>query len=204
MKNKLPSILLILGMSFPSFGQYSAPSDNKDRHELMIGLGFNAKNKFLTPNFGYTSLNLFKAEKINWSINFEGFKPIAFVLSEVNRLNFNTGYKFGNSKFSTRPRIGFSIYFDRTDINDVGSGLYFVPTIGNLTKYQLKKFIFEVDQFLSIYSDGIWLELFPAIGYKITPFLLPKIGVNNIIAITYKGNSGFGFYPYFKLVWLVK
>ena len=155
MKNKLFSVLFIIGISFNSFGQDTTLSDKKDRNELIVGVGFNATNKFLTPNFGYTSPNLFKSEKINWSINFEGFKPFAFVLSEVNRLNFNSGYKFGNTKFNTRPKIGFSIYFDRTDINDSGSGFYFVPTIGNLTKYRIKNFVFEVDQFLSIYSDGI-------------------------------------------------
>lgn len=200
MKNRIIIIAALI-----VFGSNAQDSTNVLRNnELIVGSGINTSYGYLTPNLIYNTPGFFRGNKVSLSFNYEGFRPAKFILSEVNRLNSSARFKFEKGKFTTLPEIGFTWFFDITDASNNTAGMSLAPSIGNLSFFKLNKLHLYLDQGVTFFTDGLWLELFPLVGYRFAPYFEPQLGMNMIFATTYSGVSDFAPYPYLKLAWYLK
>ncbi len=181
-------------------GRTDSARVNFGGREAGMGAALNLKYGYPVASLNYLGRRGFWHNTIRMRYEFEGYRITRFILPEYNRLLVQADYRIplpdrGRYRHHLLPRGGLLLTFDIYDENSPAKWFRYAPVIGMDYEGRLNRLRVHLANTVSLFSDGFWYELKPGISFRTYKSLFLKLNINIIMAYTYNGNSGAGFFP---------
>ncbi len=184
------------------------------RTVLAFHLHQNLKYKLVGHTIRFYSPRIWQ-DRLRIRTDFEGYR--SFVpfkdgifpgAAEFMKVNLDVDYYVQHYAWGHKaityfmPHVGPSFSIDISKFNSSGALLFGVnPRIGIDYGLESGRLRAMVQSNFTFYLDGLWMEFQPIMNFRMFRRIYLKIALNFVEAITYGGESEFGFYPGGGLSW---
>lgn len=127
--------------------------------------------------------------------DYQGFTWAEYVKGKLE-LDLTYQHMDGAWQSFLQPHGGLLVTWDISKWNKVPTrGFYVSPLAGADYILIRNRWRIGVENTLTFYLDGLWVELMPAVSYDVWKGIHLRADFNTVTALTYGGKSSFGMYP---------